>query len=57
MQIQKGSSSKTIEQETKPRSYVEAIRGPPKKEEDKKIQEEYYRDIALPRIFRSQYQQ
>jgi len=40
-------------QEAKSRSYVEAARGTNKKEEDMKTQEEYYRDTAPPRIFRS----
>jgi hypothetical protein len=57
MQTEKGSSSKMTEKEAEPRSYAEAIRGPSKKEEDMKTQEEDYRDTAPPRRFRSQYQQ
>jgi hypothetical protein len=54
---EKGSSSKTTEQEEEQRSYAEIVRGSPKKEEGKKIQEEDYRDTAPPRRFRIQNQQ
>jgi hypothetical protein len=55
-QIEKGSSSKMIDKEAEPRIYAKAVRGPSKKEEDMKTQEDY-RDTAPPRIFRSRYQQ
>jgi hypothetical protein len=45
-QIEKGSSSKTTEQETNPKSYAETIKG------DKKIYKEDYRDTPPPRRFR-----
>jgi hypothetical protein len=45
-QIEKGSSSKTIEQETYPKSYVETIKG------DMKIYKEDYRATPPLRIFR-----
>jgi hypothetical protein len=45
-QTEKGSSSKTIEQETNPKSYAETIKG------DKKIYKEDYRDTPPPRRFR-----
>jgi hypothetical protein len=57
IQIEKDSSSKMTEQEAKPSSYAKSIIGPPKKEEEKNIQEEDYIDTAPPRRFRSQYQQ
>ena len=44
-QIEKGSSSKTIEQETNPKSYAETIKG------NKKIYKEDYRDTPPPRRF------
>jgi hypothetical protein len=44
--IEKGSSSKKIEQETYPKSYAKAIKW------DKKIYKEYYRDTPPPRRFR-----
>jgi hypothetical protein len=50
-QTKRGSSSKTIEQETNPKSYAETIKG------DKKIYNEYYRDTHPPRRFRFQNQQ
>jgi hypothetical protein len=50
-QTEKGSSSKTTEQETNPKSYVETIKG------DKKIYKEDYRDTPPPRRFRFQNQQ
>jgi hypothetical protein len=50
-QTEKGSSSKTIEKETNPKSYAETIKG------DKKIYKEYYRDTPPPRRFRFQNQQ
>ena len=49
-QTEKGSSSKTIEQETNPKIYVETIKG------DRKIYKEDYRDTPPPRIFRFQNQ-
>jgi hypothetical protein len=55
-QKEKGSISKTTEQDADPRSYVEAVRGP-SKEEDMKTQGEYYRDTTPPIIFKSQYQE
>jgi hypothetical protein len=45
-QIEKGSSSKTIEQETYPKSYAETIKG------DRKVYRENYRDTPPPRRFR-----
>jgi hypothetical protein len=42
-QTKKGSSSKKIEQETNPKSYVETIKG------DKGIYKEDYRDTPPPR--------
>ena len=50
-QIEKGSSSKTKEQETNPKSYAETIKG------DKNIYKEDYRDTPPPRKFRFQNQQ
>jgi hypothetical protein len=50
-QIEKGSSSKTAEQETYPKRYAEAIKG------DRKIYTEYYRDTPPPRRFKFQNQQ
>jgi hypothetical protein len=50
-QIEKGSSSKIIEQETNPKSYAETIKG------YKKIYKEDYRDTPPPRRFRFQNQQ
>jgi hypothetical protein len=50
-QTEKGSSSKTIEQETNPKSYAETIKG------DKNIYKEDYRDTLPPRRFRFQNQQ
>jgi hypothetical protein len=50
-QTEKGSSSKTIEQETNPKSYAETIKG------DKKIYKEDYKDTSPPRRFRFQNQQ
>jgi hypothetical protein len=44
-------------QDAEPRSSLEVVRGPSKKEEDTKTKEEDYRDIAPPRRFRNQYQQ
>jgi hypothetical protein len=49
-QTEKGSSSKTVEQETNPKIYVETIKG------DRKIYKKYYRDTP-PRRFRFQNQQ
>jgi hypothetical protein len=49
-QTEMGSSSKTIEQETNPKSYAETIKG------DKNIYKEDYRDTP-PRRFRFQNQQ
>jgi hypothetical protein len=45
---EKRSSSKTIEHETYPKSYVETIKG------DRKIYKEYYGDTPPPRRFRFQ---
>jgi hypothetical protein len=45
-QKEKGSSSKTIEQETYKKFYAETIKG------DMKIYKEYYRDTPPPRRFR-----
>ena len=42
-QIEKGSSSKTTEQETNPKSYAKKIK------EDRKIYKEDYRDTPPPR--------
>jgi hypothetical protein len=50
-QIEKGSRSKTKEQETYPKIFVETIKG------DRKIYKEYYRDTPPPRRFRFQNQQ
>jgi hypothetical protein len=50
-QTEKGSRSKTIEQETNPKRYAETIKG------DKKIYKEDYRDTPPPRRFRFQNQQ
>jgi hypothetical protein len=50
-QTEKGSSSKTTEQETNPKSYAETIIG------DKKIYKEDYKDTPPPRRFRFQNQQ
>jgi hypothetical protein len=44
-QTEKGSSSKTIEQETYPKRYAETIKG------DRKIYKEDYRDTPPPRRF------
>jgi hypothetical protein len=44
-QTKKGSSSKTIEQETNPKSYAETIKG------DKRIYKEDYMDTPPPRRF------
>jgi hypothetical protein len=55
MQRKKGSSSKMIEKEEEPRIYAESLRGPCKKEEDMKTQEEYYIDTAPSRRFINQY--
>jgi hypothetical protein len=49
-QIEKGSSSKTIEQETNPKRYAETIKG------DKKIYKEDRMDTPPPRRFRFQNQ-
>jgi hypothetical protein len=48
---EKGSSSKTTEKETYPKSYAETIKG------DRKIYKEDYRDTPPPRRFRFQNQQ
>jgi predicted RNase H-like nuclease (RuvC/YqgF family) len=45
-QTENGSSSKTTEQETNPKSYAETIKG------DKKIYKEDHRDTPPPRRFR-----
>jgi hypothetical protein len=50
-QIEKGSSSKTTEQQTYPKSYAETIKG------HRKIYKEDYRDTHPPRRFRFQNQQ
>jgi transposase InsO family protein len=50
-QTENGSSSKTTEQETKPKSYEKTIK------EDRKIYKEDYRDTPPPRIFKFQNQQ
>jgi hypothetical protein len=50
-QTEKGSSSKTTEQETYPKSYAKTIKG------DRKTYKEYYRDTPPPRRFRFQNQQ
>jgi hypothetical protein len=50
-QTEKGSSSKTTEQETYPKIYAETIKG------DRKIYKEDYRDTPPPRRFRFQNQQ
>jgi hypothetical protein len=50
-QTEKGSSSKTTEQETYPKIYAETIKG------DMKIYKEDYRDTPPPRRFRFQNQQ
>jgi hypothetical protein len=49
-QTEKGSSSKTTEQETYPKSYAETIKG------DRKVYKENYRDTPPPRRFRFQNQ-
>jgi hypothetical protein len=49
-QTEKGSSSKTIEQETYPKIYAETIKG------DRKVYKENYRDTPPPRRFRFQNQ-
>jgi hypothetical protein len=49
-QTKKGSSSKTIEQETYPKIYEETIKG------DRKVYRENYRDTPPPRRFRFQNQ-
>jgi hypothetical protein len=50
-QTERGSSSKTTEQETYPKIFVETIKG------DRKIYKEDYRDTPPPRRFRFQNQQ
>jgi hypothetical protein len=50
-QTEKGSSSKTTEQETYPKRFAETIKG------DRKIYKEDYRDTPPPRRFRFQNQQ
>jgi hypothetical protein len=50
-QKEKGSSSKTTEQETNPKIYAETIKG------DQKIYKEDYKDTPPPRRFRFQNQQ
>ena len=50
-QTKKGSSSKTTEQETYPKNYVETIKG------NRKIYRENYRDTPPLRRFRFQNQQ
>jgi hypothetical protein len=55
--IEKGSSSRMIEKEIEPRIYEKTVRCPSNKEEDMNTQEEYYRDTAPPRRFKSQYKQ
>jgi hypothetical protein len=50
-QTEKGSSSKTTEQETNPKSYAETIKG------DRKMYKEDYRDTPPPRRFRFHNQQ
>jgi hypothetical protein len=50
-QTEKGSSSKTTEQETNPKIYAETIKG------DKNIYKEDYRDTPPPRRFRFHNQQ
>ena len=52
--IERGSSSKTTDQETKSRSYVEIVRGSPEKEDDNRL---YHKDVQTPRRFRFQNQQ
>jgi hypothetical protein len=47
---EKGSSSKTIEQETNPKRYAVTIKG------ERNIYKEYYRDTPPPKIFRFQNQ-
>jgi hypothetical protein len=49
-QTERGSSSKTTDQETQPRSYAETVRG------DKKFYREDHRDTPPPRRFRFQNQ-
>jgi hypothetical protein len=56
MQIEKGSSSKTIEHEAEQSNYAEIVKGTIKKEEYKKTQEENHRGIGPPRIFITQNQ-
>jgi hypothetical protein len=53
MQIDKGSISKTTEHEVERKIYAEIVRGSPKKEEGKKIQEEEQRETTPPRIFKT----
>jgi hypothetical protein len=50
-QTENGSSSKTTDQETYPKSYAKTIKG------DRNIYKEDYRDTPLPRRFRFQNQQ
>jgi hypothetical protein len=50
-QTKKGSISRTTDQETYPKIYVETIKG------DRKIYKEHYRDTPPPRRFRFQNQQ
>jgi len=56
-QIEKGSSSKTTNQEKKPRSYIETITRSPEKEEHKKFHKEYHIDTPPPKRFIFQNQQ
>jgi hypothetical protein len=49
---EKGSSSKTTNQEKKTRSYAETVRGSPEKKEDKYFHKEDQRDTPPPRIFK-----
>jgi hypothetical protein len=49
-QIENGSSSKTIEQETYPKSYAKTIK------EDMNVYKENYRDTPPPKRFRFQNQ-
>ena len=48
IQIEKRSSSKKIDIETKPISYAETVRGSPEKEENKRFN---HRDVPPPRRF------
>jgi hypothetical protein len=50
-QTEKGSSSKTTEQETNPKSYAETIK------EDRNIYKEYYKETPPPRRFKFHNQQ